>query len=516
MKKVSNQLKSFHTSDFLWGMIVVVGVILRLRQYFVNRSLWVDEASLALNIINRTFSALTLPLDYDQGAPMGFLFIQKFLVLILGNSEYILRLFPLFSGVLAIYLVYCIAKEYFENFGIFAVLLFSISNVMIYYSSELKQYSTDVMIALLLTNLTLFCLKKGSDVRSIVLLGVTGVLSIFLSHPSAFVLSVAGLLLVLVKTFQKDFLRLRWLFGVGMMWGGAFFIAYILSLSHLIDNVNLQDYWSFAYSPLPPWEHLDWYENVVVSMLPQISPSFLPNIIPNFNQIYLIYGCLLLLFVGGVSLFFRDPKLAFLIVFPFLVTFVASAFHRYPMSDRFLHFWFPSLLLLMAEGLGRMYLILARFSTKVALLVYSLVTLIILWTPLSIAYNNALNPPLGEDIKPVLVYIQEHVQENDFIYVHNGSVTPFLYYSSSYGFDMDDTFVAMKSWNIKRFTVDVEELQGSNRVWFIFSHVVSCDCEGNSRAQRIEAHVQVIDAHGVQMDRFEATNAATYLYDLNP
>jgi hypothetical protein len=123
---------------------------------------------------------------------------------------------------------------------------------------------------------------------------------------------------------------------------------------------------------------------------------------------------------------------------------------------------------------------------------------------------------MGEDIKPVMAYIQGHVQEDDVVYVHNGSVTPFLYYSPFYGLDTGNTFVAVKSWNVKRFRGDVEELREIERVWFIFSHVVSCDCDGHTREQRIEAHVQIIDEYGTQSDRFEAFNAVTYLYDLNP
>jgi len=73
---------------------------------------WVDEASLALNIVNRTFSELTIPLDYNQGAPIGFLFIEKFIILILGNKDYILRLFPIISGMLSVYLIYLIAKKF--------------------------------------------------------------------------------------------------------------------------------------------------------------------------------------------------------------------------------------------------------------------------------------------------------------------------------------------------------------------------------------------------------------------
>ena len=77
--------------------ICLIGAIVRLTQYFANRSLWLDEAMLANNIVPRSFSDLARALDHGQVAPIGFLWIEKALVSILGNNEFALRLFPLRS-----------------------------------------------------------------------------------------------------------------------------------------------------------------------------------------------------------------------------------------------------------------------------------------------------------------------------------------------------------------------------------------------------------------------------------
>src|SRR3954453_21166563 len=53
--------------------LVAVGIVLRLRMYLFNRSLWFDEMLITLNIIRRPFSKLVPPLEYHQGAPYGFL-----------------------------------------------------------------------------------------------------------------------------------------------------------------------------------------------------------------------------------------------------------------------------------------------------------------------------------------------------------------------------------------------------------------------------------------------------------
>ncbi len=58
--------------------ITLLGISLAIYQFFYNRSLWNDEAALALNIIDKSFSQLLQPLDYKQVAPIAYLFVEKF------------------------------------------------------------------------------------------------------------------------------------------------------------------------------------------------------------------------------------------------------------------------------------------------------------------------------------------------------------------------------------------------------------------------------------------------------
>ncbi|MCX7754677.1 MAG: hypothetical protein N2117_05455, partial [Anaerolineales bacterium] len=80
-----------------WGLIGL-GLVLRLRQYLINRSLWLDEAMLALNILHKDVWGLLGRLDYEQGAPVGFLLLEKLVVTLLGDGERALRLLPFLAG----------------------------------------------------------------------------------------------------------------------------------------------------------------------------------------------------------------------------------------------------------------------------------------------------------------------------------------------------------------------------------------------------------------------------------
>lgn len=508
--------KKLQTVDLIGIAIIGIGILLRLRQYLFNRSLWVDEASLAVNIINRTFSTLLLPLDYDQGAPIGFLFIEKVITQVFGNHEYALRLFPLISGIISVYLVYLIAKIWFGKRYLLVTIFFSFSDLLIYYSSELKQYSSDVMISLLLIYLALIYLdKKELFIKDIISIAIVGFFAIWISHPAIFVLPCIGLLLVIDKLFKKDYALIYWLAGAGLFWVSAFLATYFISLNELVGNENLQKYWDNNFAPLPTFEHIGWYKNIIVLLLPHLSPSFFSKFIPSINTNFLTQAGLMLFLIGCLSIFIKNKKNSFLVISPLLLAFLASVMRQYPISERFLYFWFPFLLFLIAEGVERIYLIIQKVQPEFAVIVQSLLVLILIWTPIETAYQDFISPHEGEDIKPVLAYVQENLQPNDIVYVHHGSVTPFLYYASKYELNTENTFVAKKSRNFKRFIIDVEELDGENRVWFIFSHVIYCDCEGTSSAERVQAHVELLNSYGKQLDYFQATRASAYLYDLS-
>jgi predicted membrane-bound mannosyltransferase len=116
------------------------------------RSLWLDEATLALNVLDRGFSSLTGELDFNQGAPVGFLFAEKVLTIFIGSSEYALRLFPLVCSLASIYLFSLLARRLLPDYAVpIALLLFATASGLIYYASVLKQYSSDVAMALFLT-----------------------------------------------------------------------------------------------------------------------------------------------------------------------------------------------------------------------------------------------------------------------------------------------------------------------------------------------------------------------------
>ncbi len=506
MQQAWARLKLIPRPEWAWWLLILIGIILRLRQYFVNRSFWADEASLAYNLVTRSFSGLTQPLDYQQGAPIGFLFIEKFSIIVLGNTEYALRLFPLLSGILAIFLLFLIARTYFGIGGLFALLTFSIGWELIYYSSELKQYSSDVMIALLLVYQAGSCIQGNARAKDFLLLGIGGLIAMWVSHPSAFVLTGIGLVLVREKLTRKEYVPFSWIFAIGVGWTVSFALEYFLSLQHLAADEFMQSYWSKAFIPLPPWSDWGWFISTYYSLL-------LMSLNTHITAVLIVP---ILVIIGGLSLFVRNRSLALLITLPALIVLIACALQKYPLKDRFMLFLVPFMLLLISEGLRWMYSFTAKWNRSLALILCSLPVILLVWPP-GTTLDEFFLTTRGSDVRPVIQYVAENRTPDDIVYVYHASDPAFHYYAPLYGLDTGKVLVGFdtprKRLALERFFDDVDELRGHNRVWFIFSDISDCGgCEGDMQA----FYVGYLNEFGIMRNQFNASGANAYLYDLSP
>ena len=475
----------------------LLGCFLRLYFYGINRSLWIDEAMLAHNIVNRSLLDLIKPLDYDQGTPIGFLFLQKAVVILLGSWDYTLRLIPLLAGLASIPLMYSVSKQYSRGLAPFISLgLFAFSAKLIYYSSELKQYSSDVLATLLLLFMVSKCLEDKASPNVLVALGITGVLAIWISHPALFVL--VGIVLTLGLAKQRDSYRLLWLIGIGGVWGTNLIIVYLISLQHLASNSYLLNFWKGSFAPLPPWSNFGWYYDALVGML--MNPASLP-----INTI--TFGLLIL---GIFSYAFRRWVLMPVLITPFLLALVASALGKYPFTGRFLLFALPLLLLLIAEGVERIRMALLRVNRPIAWLVSIFLGIYLLYTPIIGAYKNLQSPPMREHIKPVMSYISKSHLSYDLIYVYYGAKPAFEFYAPLYGFDRNDYISGVKARNDPdKYVQDINAMKGNQRVWFVFSHNCSW-CMVNEQSFFLERLNEI----GLKKDEFITDGASVYLYDL--
>ncbi len=107
-------------------------------------------------------SRLLTGLDYAQVAPAGFLLIEKAVVTLFGTSEFALRAFPLACGLIALPLFWRLAERILTGWAVpFAVGLFSLGMPFVYFSAQVKQYSSDVAASMLVLLLAIDLRTNG-------------------------------------------------------------------------------------------------------------------------------------------------------------------------------------------------------------------------------------------------------------------------------------------------------------------------------------------------------------------
>ncbi|HXY62286.1 MAG TPA: hypothetical protein VEJ22_05075, partial [Nitrospirota bacterium] len=398
-------------------------------------------------------------------------------------------------------LVYATARRYTGKLASFTSLgLFALSPRLIYYSSELKQYSTDVVMTLLLLFIVPECLEERPKPRAFVALGVAGSFAIWISHPTLFV--SAGILLTLGLAFalRKDSYRLLWVIGIGGLWTINLVLIYLISLQYLTANNTLLNFWSRGFAPLPPWSNFTWYYEALGGMLHD--PAGLPMSAITVS----------LLLLGVLSYALRRWQLTFALLVPFLLTLIASAFRNYPFSGRLLLFLIPLLLLLLAEGVERVRVSLLRVNRPMAFVVSAFLVVYLFYDPVIVTYKRLRSPPMGEHIKPLLARVSRDRLGADSIYVYYGAGPAFEFYAPLYGFARNDYILGSSARNDPdKYLRDIDKLKGGRRVWFVFSHNCSW-CAVNEQLFILEH----LDKIGLRRSEFLSDAASLYLYDLTP
>ncbi len=445
------------TFQIVFVLLILLGILFRARHFLAGRSLWLDEAMLALDILDLSFWELTQqPLPYQQGAPIGFLFIVKIFTLLFGDSEYAFRLYSFGAGIGALFLFAHLAKAYLQKAGaLLAVALFAANLHLIYYSAETKQYMGDVFFSLLLLSLLHKLINEPFSARNFTFFMLLNIGVIWFSHPIVFIVAAVGF--VLVFHFQKERKAFRFaLFNLAFS-GISAALLYFLHLRHLSASAFLVSFWDDAFVPFPPtlhWLITSWEELLKAPLALDASPLLI----------------FLLFLMGCWGLWRRSPKMASAIFLTFALVIFAGVLQKYPLAERMLLFVAPSFLLLIAAGLDTLKRLLARKMPKTAWMLILLVGLYLLYAPFSEALFRLKTPLYREHIRPTMAYLKENLREDDLVYVYYYAEPAFLFYLPKYHLeDISYRLGSENQQNPENYLTEIENFEG--RVWFLFTHV---------------------------------------------
>lgn len=503
-----NQVNWTKFANYLALSWVFLGILVRTVQYLSNRSLWGDELSLAVNILDRSYGELSQTLDYNQSAPLGFLWVEKLATQLWGNSEYALRLLPFIASIISLGVFYGLVRRYSSTWAApIALCLFACTRFTVYFSTELKPYSSDVAIALILFWFIVAAQHRILTVKEMLGFAALGSLAIWLSYPAVLVMAgMEGWNLGTASRRSWGKIIINRL-GVYFAWLISFGLFYLINIADAVNNEDLSSSWAGRYPD--SFADILWLFDVLAKFF--YHPMGFLGITDGIGIFAFIVGC--------IAWYRHNQTFFFALIAPFVASILAAYFHQYPFQDRLTLFLAPFGMMIVAEGIVLMLSPInklnrgksSRVSRLMAMLgIISLVALTI--PPIYRASTLLVKPELKQEVKPVLAYVAQQNQPGDKIYVYAEGNLAFNYYMKlkkysnldytlgTVNFDSDDNKQDLQ----QDLGKELQPLKG-RRVWFIL----------RANAEKKAEIIEYLDRIGQKRDSFHQTGASAYLYTLS-
>ena len=457
---------------FLIFTIIILGVASRFVQFLYNRSLWLDEAMLALNMVQLNYHELFKPLIWYQAGPILFLIAAKFISSFFEYSEYGLRLIPFLSGILSLILFRKLALVVLQKpiAAISAISMFAFSFYAIYFSVEFKQYSSDVLFTIILLLIAFNTHKNNVSKRSTVIFGIIGVIAIFSSHTSIFILAGAGSAL-LIDNFlrKKNYINSESikLFMLSFVWIIVFGINYIFTVRGTNHDV-FYSYWAAGFAPIFPTSFADlvWYPKSAFNIV--TDPLGFLNIRGfTFAAVVFLAG------LSGLASFALKKSYFILLMLclPLFFLLVASSLELYPIKGRLIFFTVPLFYLLIAEGGYQIY----NNLNKIHIVVGAAFIVMLLCSPVYSGIKLLVKPHLRQETKPLVEYLKNEIRGGEKVYVYYGSVPAFEYYTRNFKLPYIQGKYARNKLDL--CVAEIHENVGNGSLWILFSNIPDNDLE---------------------------------------
>ncbi|HZS60219.1 MAG TPA: hypothetical protein VFA43_13170 [Gemmatimonadaceae bacterium] len=412
--------------------LVVVGLVLRVWQYAANPSFWYDEISIARNITQRSLGELISgPLLYSQVAPVGFVGALKVATLVFGTNDLALRFVPFICGLAALLLFRRLAERALDGEAtIVAVALFALAPPLIRYTTELKQYGMDVMIAIALTLIAL-------DLRRPVLAGLLGFVVVWFSQASILVMAGLGAALLIVRGRQA--------IVTVSLWALASVMGIVVARYYVTPEIMafMQRFWDVRHG------FLSWPPHLVTATQFFGDPWMLAYPWPMVYSVIAVFGF--------VMLWRKRRDVALLLAGPMLAAVVASVARQFPFHTRVILFLLPSVIIALASAIAWV-----RQPVLIGALLIGP-----LW-----AIARLPPPYVIEAYKPMFAFFRDHRQSTDQVYVFANTSEAADYYGPRYGLNDGAYYVGICDRQDNRsYLTDLDRFRGVPRLWVLSSGV---------------------------------------------
>ena len=414
------------------------GIGVRASALLAERSLWLDEVSLALNIRERGFlELLGEPLEFGQSAPPGFLLLSRLAMATLGDGLVAVRAIPFLAGCLTLIVGIAVAKRAFTTLPAQALFLLGISAspTLVYYSTEMKPYAVDALAVIL----ALYLASRLRDERIVYLASIIGFSAVVLSLPGLFVFGALALLTA-GRSFASGGIagliaevRSRWLMYAAWGVGAATHLSYAVTSG--ADRSVMQAWWRGRGGFAPPVSEglsgLSWYGERFVELLwLMFENTQVPD--PGAKQLspFVVLAAVALLALVVVRR--RRPSAVVLFAAGIMgLALLLAALSLYPLSSRLAIYLIPVMMLLFSAGLDS-----SLWSRSVGRGIVAFAAAgIIVNTQLAAALGQLQSPYLGRDMVAVLNVLNREVAPGDVVVTNDAGSRIFRWHRDGSSFD---------------------------------------------------------------------------------
>jgi hypothetical protein len=404
-----------------------------------------------------------------------------------------------------------VARRVVSGAALFAaVTCFACSPALIWYGANVKPYSGDVAITLLLVWLALSFRERPENARHAVAAGVVGGTAILCSFPALpTALILCALLWILHRKVDVcPVWPLRWLTA---LWLGASMVGAVAAFV-LLDpatSIYMHRYWANGFMPIPSI-HGDWWW-VPRHMLVTFAHFLLfdPRELGVTGLAFVGFASAAALAGATVLLLVRSPKAA-LIVAPVLAALLASTARLLPFDGRVAVYTGWPLLLLAASGLQAM----GSSPFPPVRVLAPLTIAVFAGLPAFVVLTSGRPPYPNEESRPVLEQLARRLRPGDAIYVYYGAGPAMEFYGKRLGLNGWFTGDCHRE-NVRAYLRDIDRFRGGRRVWFVYTHAAL----GFREPETIQSYLRTI---GVLRERIDDQRgltgqraAAADLYDLS-
>ena len=394
--------------------IVAIGIGLRFWHYLANPSLNHDDICLGLNLIGRSAGGLTHTLDFDQAAPLGFLWIERAMVCVFGPGEMALRLLPFVFGCASVILLARLAAKLLPPFEAIAVVgFFGFSQALIESAIQVKPYSLDPLATIILVSVFLPLTRNSASQMESIAAAAAGAFALWFSFPALFVVGGMGAVTASLAIIDRNIARLRRLLPVFCAWAVSAGCAYSISVRRgLLGSLAHHDFVHMfpAHTPalIVPWM------TEAVTTLGSISTSFW---LAPLAAIGLLFAVALMLW--------RRDRLSLLLAAPIALCLIASVAQKYPWIPRLLFFAAPLTLMITAREVGGFV---RERALALRMLAVSIAGIALVYAGLSAFKNVVVNDGGFDDPRGAVAAIAKAWQPGDRIYASGAAMPCIIYY----------------------------------------------------------------------------------------